>query len=249
VAIRDGHAGRESACASLSRGGGLRRAETTEDRGHETPVSAGREQEQPTMYRKSIPLTAAALMLFAFGCGDADKNKVDERNEANRQMADAQEKLNEERAEAARQPGDPDEQEDVIEAKKHLGEEQDEAAREVAKAGAELQRFEAYKSGESAAAFATRAQSALDEITTEVAKLESSVGTLKTDKQEEIREDLADVREASAEAKKDLAELAGGADPGVVDDGKTGVTVAINRARRSLEEARTELAETETAEP
>lgn len=107
-----------------------------------------------------------------------------------------------------------------------------------------MARFEAYESDETLAAFASRAQSAIDEITAEVAKIESTLTTLKHDEQEDIREDLAEAREASAEAKKDLAELSGGADPGVLDDGKSGVTVAINRARRSLQEARSELAET-----
>ena len=201
------------------------------------------------MHYRSTPLAIAALLFATSACGDESKDKIEERNEAHRQIADAQENLNEERAEAARQPGDVDEQKDVTEAKKQLDAEQDEAAREVAKADAQMARFEAYKSGESPAAFASRAQSAIDEITAEVAKIEQTVPTLKGDDQEEIREDLADAREASAEAKKDLAELSGGADPGVLDDGKTGVTVAINRARRSLEEARSELAETEHAQP
>lgn len=198
---------------------------------------------------KPIQLTAAALLLFTFGCKDAGEERVDARDEANQKMADAQEKLNEARAEANRQPGDADEQEDVTEAKKNLAEEQNEAAREVAEADAQMDRFEAYKSGESTAAFASRAKTAIDEITAEVTKVESKIGTLEVDEQDDVREDLADAREASEEARKDLAQLDGGADAGVVDDGKTGVTVAINRARRSLESAKTEIAETETAQP
>jgi hypothetical protein len=131
-------------------------------------------------------------------------------------------------------------------------EDQDEKAKKVAKANKELAqehadayedvdennkgaarnadrgRFGALKD-ETDRAFVVRAKERIDTIQRELTALAPA---------EQDRDEIKDVKDKLAEARKDLDEFQD--DDLLVDDGKIGVTVAINAAERQLDDLRTD---------
>lgn len=96
------------------------------------------------------------------------------------------------------------------------------------------ERFESIDD-ETKEAFASRANTALSKLEKDIASLERKAVT-----NEDAYEDLADAKQALKEARTDLSEVQAG-DASFFDDGKLGVTLAINKAQRELKNVREEL--------
>ena len=94
-------------------------------------------------------------------------------------------------------------------------------------------RFEAYKD-ETKQEFQTRASARINALEQEIRSMEGRVEADDTD-------EVAAARTSLDEARKDLDEVVGGTEE-VFDDGKAGVAVAINRARRKVERIKDDMA-------
>ena len=112
-----------------------------------------------------------------------------------------------------------------------VGEANEERAQDQDTADAD-DRF-ALRPSETDAEFAARAKQT-------IAALDRDLAQVKTDKVP--ADDLRDVEEKLAEARKDLDEMNDG-DARLIGDGKLGVTMAINSARRKLDRIQEDLAD------
>ena len=96
------------------------------------------------------------------------------------------------------------------------------------------ERFEAYDD-ETAEAFASRADAAIQRLETDMKQARQKAGT-------ETNEDLDDAQQAIEDAKKDIADVRGKSGT-VVDDGRLGVAMNINQAQRQLSAAFDEMSQ------
>lgn len=211
------------------------------------------------MNRRSMTLYALALGLCSVGA--CDKSPSEERAEARREMGEA---LDDHRKEVkeAEEEHSGERAKEITEANEKLAEKQKEAYEDVKEAerdeaeearddadddnegsvvaegnakpekdvDAVKDRFEAYK-GETKSQFETRAHARIAALEGEIKTIEGKTSDAKDG------DTLSDARNSLAEAKKDLDEVVHGTDK-VFDDGKAGVAVAINKARRKVERVR-----------
>jgi cytochrome c556 len=207
------------------------------------------------MNRKSLTLSVVALALSLGAC---NKDPAEERQEARREMGEAlddhAEKVNE-----AQEENEADKGKEITQANKELADKQKEAYDDVREAEENeademdpdrpladkpdnvnesekdvlANRFEAYKD-ETKAEFQTRAQARIQALEQELKSVEGSAPADRDD-------DLAAARTSLDEAKKDLNEVVSGTEE-VFDDGKAGVAVAINKARRKVERVKEDVA-------
>jgi cytochrome c556 len=209
------------------------------------------------MNRKSLTLSVVALALSLGAC---NKDPAEERQEARREMGEAlddhAEKVNE-----AQEENEADKGKEITQANKELADKQKEAYDDVEAAekreaedmdeeeGARVverpagdkpesekdvlaDRFEAYKD-ETKAEFQTRAQGRIAALEKELKSVEGTVDA-------DAHKVLDEAKTSLAEAKKDLNEVVSGTEE-VFDDGKAGVAVAINKARRKLERVKDDM--------
>ncbi|MCR9161299.1 MAG: hypothetical protein ACE37F_12440 [Nannocystaceae bacterium] len=159
------------------------------------------------------PIILTFSMGLCFGCDDSTaKEKVaDAKQEAREGVAEAKEELKEAKKE--------------LEDAKEAAEKQLEGAEADAAGDQERGRFEALKD-ETDAAFVARAKKRIETIDGELEGLDDAVRK---------SPEFIDVEKKLAEARKDLAEFKGDK---LLDDGKLGVTTAINAAERKLDAAK-----------
>jgi hypothetical protein len=169
-----------------------------------------------------------ALLAGAVLIGGCDKNDTPDEK-----VHEARVEHREEVREASRE-NDPDQRaKEVAEANAELAQEHAEAYENVERdadddragddrAGDDRDRFQALED-ETDSAFVQRANGRIAAIQKELDSLDSA---------KRADDDAHDVEEQLAEARKDLAEFKGDRLP---DDGKLGVTVAINAAERELD--------------
>lgn len=214
------------------------------------------------MNRRSMTLYALALGLCSIGA--CTKSPSEERAEARREMGEA---LDDHRKEVkeAEEEHTGERAKEITEANEKLAEKQKEAYEDVKEAEEEAaeddveddnegsvvaegnakpekdvnavkDRFEAYK-GETKSQFETRAQA-------RIAALEGEIKTIAGHHTVDSKDQdqLSDARNSLAEAKKDLDEVVHGTDK-VFDDGKAGVAVAINKARRKVERVKDDVSD------
>lgn len=200
------------------------------------------------MNRTSLISIVALGLLSLPACQKDDPAK--ERREARKEMGEAldehREKVNE-----ALDKDQPEKIEEVSEANRELAEKHKKAYEDVEEAEAEKNeqmararpeseldpvndRFEAYKD-ETKDQFKMRASARINALEQEIKSIEGTVS-------EDATDEIADARSSLEEARKDLGEVVGGTEE-VFDDGKAGVAVAINRARRKVERIKDETAD------
>lgn len=187
------------------------------------------------MLRNSMKLCGVcALLIAVVGC---DKSPGEEKAEANKEIAQAQEKAREAEVDARDEPAGEAARE-VAEANKDMAEKTAQEMKEVANAenddAGEYERFEALKD-ETKTAFSQRAEAALTKVETDLKAIESQALA-----KDDTKDDVNDAKEALAEARKDLQEVTGTNDK-AFDDGKVGVAMAINKAQREVADLREEL--------
>jgi hypothetical protein len=205
------------------------------------------------MNRNSLTLS---VLLLGLSLGACDKDPAEERQEARKEMGEAlddhREKVNE-----AEEENEADKGKQITQANKELADKQKEAYEDVKEAEEDeaeegsrvvdrpvgdkpetdkdvlADRFEAYKD-ETKAEFQTRAQGRIAALEKELKSVEGKADAKGT-------EVLAEARTSLDEAKKDLKEVVSGTED-VFDDGKAGVAVAINKARRKVERVKEDIA-------
>lgn len=214
------------------------------------------------MNRKTLTLSVVALALSLGAC---NKDPAEERQEARKEMGKALEE-HAEKVNEAEEENEADKGKEITQANQELAEKQKEAYDDVEAAekreaddmddadddqeGAVVverpkgdkpesekdvlaDRFEAYKD-ETKAEFQTRAQGRIAALEKELKSVEGTVDA-------DAHKVLDDAKTSLAEAKKDLNEVVSGTEE-VFDDGKAGVAVAINKARRKVERVKDDLA-------
>jgi hypothetical protein len=195
------------------------------------------------MHRNAVKLAnCCALALIVVGCQSPAEKTANERAEARQEISEASKDAAEKVHEAGKDYGDKaaDAQEkvtdEVREGAKEITDAQDKNADRDG-AGMKLgdddryERFEALKN-ESHTAFAARADAAIATLQKDLDAARSRAGTTAS---KDIMENLTDADAALAEAKKDLEEVRNKTG-NVIDDGRLGVSTAINKAQRELDD-------------
>jgi vacuolar-type H+-ATPase subunit H len=193
------------------------------------------------MHRKAT-MTSLTILATILGCQDSADRELKAREEAREDVQEARRKSAEEVREADREFSKKldEQQQEVDEARRELTEARGEAREKVAKAEAEARekvarhpRFELIKT-ETRAEFALRAETTLTRLDKEIEDLTA------TAKHADEIEGLKEARAALAEARRDLIEVRAKSG-GLLDDGRLGVTTAINETQRKIETVRERL--------
>jgi len=202
------------------------------------------------MHRNAVKLASCyALALIVVGCQTPAEKTEHERAEARKEISEAGKDAAEKVQEANKEYG-----EKAAEAEKTIADEVTKGAKEIGEAeakdknadregagmkvggGDRYTRFEALKN-ESHTAFAARADAAIATLQKDLDAARARAGTTAA---KDIMENLTDADAALAEAKKDLEEVRNKTG-NIIDDGRLGVSTAINKAQRELDDVYDEL--------
>lgn len=205
--------------------------------------------------QRNATMAMIGAVLLAVGCQSPAEKQAEERAEARKEISeagkDAREKIDDANKDLAKdlEKDAQDIREDarehgekVVDATQKINDEVDEAAKSMDdKPGLGLntgsdknkyERFEALKN-ESHTTFATRADGAIAKLQGDLDTARSRAGSSAS---KDLTESLDDADEALKEARKDLDEVRNKTG-NVVDDGRLGVSTAINKAQRELTDA------------
>ncbi len=183
----------------------------------------------------ALPLASLLSLVGLAGCPSEDSSRGQSKDEVQAALQEHAEDV-----EAAKQQDDPsDEIDEMHAANRELAEAVSDAPAQAADADANGEtsvgpdnRFKLLDK-ESKDEFVVRAEGKIAALQRELAGIKGANVDPK---------DVTDVEETLDEARKDLDEVEHGSEQ-VVDDGKLGVTVAINSARRKIDRIQNDLAD------
>ncbi len=194
--------------------------------------------------RTTIRLTTIAALLGPFAaCASTPEERQEARTDSREDIREARQEKRETREDQNERISDAREER----REKIIGMEDEEdsltgmAANDpdIADEG-DKERWRWSKQGETRQQFVARAEAEINHLESDLRQLDAHLATVTSETRREVKDELQDVREALAEARKDTDEVEHATEE-LWGDGRAGVGRAINKARRSILDARDEL--------